>query len=264
MRHRLSEAVSSLDPAVAARLADCRRRGTVERLPLHAIAERGDAEAILAAAVTALDGETCGHKIGSTSEEVQRLLKSTGPMHAPVLREHVLASGATVPVPAGLLGVECEFGFEMARDFPADGESVTLERLESAVADCFTGLEIIGRRVTEDIPLTEMSSLADYGLNVAVVRGGPIPDWRRRDLSALSVVAACDGATAASGTGAKVLGHPLAALLWLAEALSGAGGRLRAGEIVFTGSCTGITEVAPGQTFEGRFAELPPVQVTFD
>ena len=108
-----------------------------------------------------------------------------------------------------------------------------------------------------------MSSLADYGLNVAVVRGGPIPDWQRRDLSALSVVAARDGATAASGTGAKVLGNPLVALLWLAEALSGAGGRLLAGEIVFTGSCTGITEVAPGQTFEGRFAELPPVHVTF-
>lgn len=263
MGRRLSEAGSSLDPPLAARLADCRRRGAVEPLPLHTIAERGDAEAILAAAVTALEGETCGHKIGSTSKEVQRLLRSTGPMHAPVLREHVLASGATVPVPAGLLGVECEFGFEMARDFPADGESVTLERLESAVADCFAGLEIIGRRVTEDVPLTEMSSLADYGLNVAVVRGGPIPDWRRRDLAALSVVAARDGATAASGAGANVLGHPLMALLWLAEALSGAGERLRAGEIVFTGSCTGITPVAPGQTFEGRFAELPPVQVTF-
>ena len=217
----------------------------------------------MAAAVAALDGETCGYKIGSTSEEVQRLLKCTGPIHAPVLREHVLASGATFSVPAGLLGVECEFGFEMARDFPADGESVTLEQLGSAIADCFTALEIVGRRVTEDIPLNEMSSVADYGLNVAVVRGGPIPDWRQRNLSALSVVAVCDGAMAASGTGAKVLGHPLVALLWLAEALSIAGGRLRAGEIVFTGSCTGITEVAPGQTFEGRFAELPPVQVTF-
>ena len=46
--------------------------------------------------------------------------------------------------------------------------------LGSAIADCFTALEIVGRRVTEDIPLNEMSSVADYGLNVAVVRGGPI------------------------------------------------------------------------------------------
>ena len=248
---------------MAARLADCRRRGAVERLPLHTIADRGDAEAFLAAAVAALDGEVCGYKIGSTSEEVQRLLKCTGPMYAPVLREHVLASGATFPAPAGLLGVECEFGFEMARDFPADGESVTLEQLGSAVAECFTALEIVGRRVTEDVPLNEMSSVADYGLNVAVVRGGPILDWRGRDLSALSVVAACDGATAASGTGAEVLGHPLVALLWLAEAMSVTDGRLRAGEVVFTGSCTGITKVSTGQTFKGRFAELPPVQVTF-
>ena len=259
MRRHLSEAVGSADPAAAARLADCRRRGTVERLPLHTIADRGDAEAFLAAAVAALDGETCGYKIGSTSEEVQRLLKCTGPIHAPVLREHVLASGATFSVPAGLLGVECEFGFEMARDFPADGESV-LSNSWGRRSRLFHGVEIVGRRLRQTFRLNEMSRSR---ITVDVAAPGRRFRVATANLSALSVVAVCDGAMAASGTGAKVLGHPLVALLWLAQALSIAGGCLRAGEIVFTGSCTGITEVAPGQTFEGRFAELPPVQVTF-
>ena len=39
------------------------------------------------------------------------------------------------------------------------------------------------------------------------------------------------------------------------------GERLRGGEIVSTGTCTGITRVAPGQTFEGRFANLPPIRL---
>ena len=257
------ERTKTLDSNTPETLAACRRSGAVEHIPLHEIADRAEAEAFQAAAVTALGGEACGHKIGSTSEEVRKLLNCREPNHAPILREHVLMSGTTFRMPAGLLGVECEFGFEMARDFPAEGDNLDLVGLQSAIADCFTSLEIVGRRVTEDIPLNEMSSIADYGLTVAVVRGGAIPNWDRQDLSTMSVVAVRAGLTAASGSGAIVLGHPLRALLWLAKSLSTTGDRLRAGEIVLTGSCTGITKVAAGQVFEGRFADLPPVQVIF-
>ena len=191
MRRHLSEAVGSADPAAAARLADCRRRGTVERLPLHTIADRGDAEAFLAAAVAALDGETCGYKIGSTSEEVQRLLKCTGPIHAPVLREHVLASGATFLVPAGLLGVmrvRLRDGAGLSCRWRVRDSS---EQLGSAIADCFRRSR---SRSTcyGDIPLNEMSSVR-LRLNVAVVRGGPIPDLATGGTSRVIGRAVCDG-----------------------------------------------------------------------
>jgi 2-keto-4-pentenoate hydratase len=143
----------------------------------------------------------------------------------------------------------------MARDFPASGDALELAGLRSAVAECFMGLELVGRRVTGDVPLNEATAIADYSLDVAVVRGAPIADWERRDLATLPVCAVVDGATVASGTGARVLGHPLNALLWLATALSRRGERLRSGEIVFTGTWTGITKVASGQLFQGHFAD---------
>jgi 2-keto-4-pentenoate hydratase len=253
-----------LDGRAAVALAECRRAGTIAHFPLHDLASRAEAEAFQQAAVTALGGEPCGYKIGATSVEVQRLLICQEPIYAPILREHVLANRATFRIPAGLLGLECEFGFVMGRDFPTSADRLDLFAPRSAIAECFIALEMVGRRVTPDVPLNEASSIADFALHVAVVRGEPIPDWESRDLAALPVRAVLDGVTVAEGTGATVLGHPLHALLWLAQALRKRGDRLRSGEIILTGTCTGVTKVAPGQDFAGCFADFPPVQVHLD
>jgi len=149
----------------------------------------------------------------------------------------------------------------MGRDFPIDAENMDVAALQSAIAECFVSLEIVGRRVGDDVPLTELSSLADFALDVAVVRGGPIHDWKHRDLAVMPVRAVLDGITMARGTGALVLGHPLNLLLWLAETLRKRGDHLRRDEVILTGTCTGVTKVAPGQLFAGFFADQPPVQV---
>lgn len=250
-----------LDIDAPVTLAECRRTGTVKHLPLHKLKSRTEAEAFQVAAVRALGGEACGHKIGATSVEVQQLLSCREPIHAPIVRQDVLVSGATFRIPAGLLGIECEFGFLMGRDFPISAKMSNIAALRSAISECFVALELVGRRVIADVPLNEVSSIADFALDVAVIRGEPIPDWERQDLAAMLVRAVLDGVTVASGTGAMVLGHPLNALLWLAETLRKHGDQLRRGEIILTGTCTGITKVSPGQSFSGCFADLPPVQV---
>src|SRR5216684_1091829 len=126
-----------LDDLAPAVLAACRRAGTISHLPLHELASRADAEAFQQAAVRALGGEPCGYKIGATSVEVQQLLSCREPIYAPFLREHVLASGATFRIPAGLLGLECEFGFMMGRDFPTSVDRLDLFAPRSAIAECF-------------------------------------------------------------------------------------------------------------------------------
>lgn len=242
-------------------LAKCRRGGTVSLLPLDKLASRAEAEAFQAAAVSALGGVPCGYKIGATSVEVQRLLSCHEPIYSPIISEDVLQSGSTFRIPRGLLGVECEFGFVMGRDFPGPAESSDIAALRSAIAECFVGLELVGRRLADDVPLNEVSSIADFALDVAVIRGLPIPNWGRYDLAAIPVRAVLDGVTVVQSTGAMVLGHPLNALEWLAETLRRRGCKLRTGEIILTGTCTGITKVSPGQTFDGCFADFSPVQV---
>lgn len=80
-------------------------------------------------AVTALGAVPCGYKIGATSVEVQRLLSCREPIYSPILSEDVLPSRSTFRMPAGLLGVEYEFGFVMDRDFPASAEATEHRRV---------------------------------------------------------------------------------------------------------------------------------------
>ena len=249
------------DATTPATLAQCRRAGTISNLPLHQLASRAEAEAFQIAAVRTLRRKSCGYKIGATSPATQQMLQCREPFYGPLARENLLSNGAAFRMPAGVLGIECEFGFRMAHNFPTPSEALTKANLRSAIVECFTALEIVGRRVVADVPLTEASAIADFALNVAVIRGEPIAQWQTHDLAAMPVLAMVDGINVAGGTGAQVLAHPLNALLWLAERLRSRGKMLRKGEIVLTGTCTGITKVAPGQTFEGRFCGQPPLRV---
>ena len=242
-------------------LAECRREGTVTHLPLHELENRAVAEAFQLAAIRALGGEACGYKIGATSVEVQRLLNCQEPIYGPILRGDVLTSGTTFRIPAGLLGIECEFGFRMGSDFHMSAGTSDTDAMRAAIAECFVALEIVDRRVDAQLPLNESSSIADFALDVAVVRGDSIPDWQRQDLGAMPVRAVLDGVTMASGNGSKVLGHPLNALLWLAEALSKCGEQLRSGDLILTGTCTGITKVEAGQVFTGCFGDCLAVRI---
>jgi 2-keto-4-pentenoate hydratase len=252
---------TQLSAATPVALAECRRAGTISELPLHKLGNRTEAGAFQVAAVKTFGGESCGYKIGATSPAVQQLLQCREPIYGPVLQENVLSNGASFRMPAGVLGIECEFAFRMGRDFPAPSDELNVSSLQSAILECFVALEIVGRRVVADIPLTELSAIADFALNVAVVRGEPIAEWQTQDLAAMPVLAMVDGVNAASGTGAQVFGHPLNALLWLARALQSRGMTLRKGEIILTGTCTGVTKVAPGQTFEARFSDYPPLRI---
>ena len=59
------------------------------------------------------------------------------------------------------------------------------------------------------------------------------------------------------------LGHPLEALTWLANDLSRRGYGLLAGQVVTTGTCTGMQYVPSGGTATADFAALGTVSVTF-
>jgi 2-keto-4-pentenoate hydratase len=64
----------------------------------------------------------------------------------------------------------------------------------------------------------------------------------------------------AIGTGDAVLGNPLNSVVWLAAKLGAYGRRLKAGEIVMTGSFTKQFPIAPGDRIETVFSGLGAVR----
>jgi 2-keto-4-pentenoate hydratase len=90
---------------------------------------------------------------------------------------------------------------------------------------------------------------ADFGLNHGLVCGAPVMPPPLDALADAVVVARVDGDEVGRGTGAEVLGHPLEALAWLTRQ----GCALVAGDLVSTGTCTGIAPIINGQRAEADF-----------
>lgn len=82
--------------------------------------------------------------------------------------------------------------------------------------------------------------------------GGPIANWRE-GLADVEVVLEVDGRQRRHGKGADVMGNPLTPLLWLVEKLRRWGLGLSAGEMISTGSTTGMLPVRAGQHVRAQF-----------
>ena len=109
------------------------------------------------------------------------------------------------------------------------------------------------------------SLIADNAIHGAFVLGEAIADWSSQDLAAQPARLLVNGAEVLSGAGDRALGHPLAALAWLANALSAQGRTLRAGDIVTTGLVTdGVHEAVSGDRLLAEFDGIGQVELRFE
>ena len=83
------------------------------------------------------------------------------------------------------------------------------------------------------------------------------------DLSLEGVVYEENGERVATAAAAEVLGNPLNSLAWLANALGGQGGKLRAGDIVMTGSISKVFRPKAGDSARASFTRLGSVSCRF-
>ncbi len=72
-----------------------------------------------------------------------------------------------------------------------------------------------------------------------------------------------NGVEKGAGTGSRALGDPLNVLLWLVNHLLARSMGLRAGDIVSTGTCTGLDSVHPGDVARADFGTLGAVEIEF-
>jgi 2-keto-4-pentenoate hydratase len=109
--------------------------------------------------------------------------------------------------------------------------------------------------------------VADDAVNGAFVYGPGLADWHGHDLATCPVELWINDRLVKQGAGANALGHPVNALVWLANLLAGplanATGGLKAGQIVTTGTCAGIWDAAAGDRAVARFGPCGAVELDF-
>ena len=245
-------------------LADARRAGTLlDDLPGGLPADEAGAYAVQRAAIAAYGERRVGYKIGATSPEAQALLKTDHPFRAPLFWPDCHDSDVAIEEPGyGLVGLEPEFALRLGADLPARETPYTLDEVRAAVATVHPAFEVIGLRLPSALFKNITVVTTDFGANVGFVAGDGVGDWQEHDLASIPVQAEIDGEEVATGSGANALGHPLNAVLWLANSLDVSEGGLAAGDWVSTGTCAGVVKIAPGQRAAANFGPFGQVRLT--
>ncbi|EKF22165.1 fumarylacetoacetate (FAA) hydrolase family protein [Mycolicibacterium hassiacum DSM 44199] len=203
-----------------------------------------------------------GHKVGLSSEAMQKMMNVDEPDYGHLLDTMQVFQDRPVQTSRYLYPrVEVEVGFILARDLP--GAGCTEEDVLAATEAFVPALELIDTRITDwKIKLCDTiadnASSAGWVLGEARVKPGDI------DIRNIDAVLTRNGEVVAKGRSDAVLGNPVTAVAWLARKVEGFGVRLKAGDIVLPGSCTKAFDATPGDEFVAEFAGLGAVHLSFE
>jgi len=209
-------------------------------------------------------GHAVGYKVACTNKRAQELVGTDTPFYGRLLSPFVYRSPARVNArDFSMRLVEGEFSFQLARDLPRKGAPYDRESIADAVATILPSIELVDTRYTDWTKMRLPSLIADNGCNSGWVGGKATEAWRHMDLASHEVRLRVNGSEKRGGSGAEVLGHPLNALVWLANTLCDQGKRLKAGDLVSTGVCTDIYLAEPGDHIVADFGVLGTAEVSF-
>ncbi len=210
-----------------------------------------------------LDWTVGGWKIAAMKEEMQKALRTDSPIYGRVffieptpftVKHAELAS----PIP------EVEYQAKLGADLPPRDKPYTVEEVTDAVASLHPGLELAECRFIHDAAFPPLPAiLADGAGSGTIVYGPAITDWKTRDIPGQEATLSSNGCLRRKGTAAVALDHPMMPLTWLANELSRAGIGMKAGQMVSTGTLTGMLAPKPGEDYLADFGPFGSVKLSF-
>jgi len=145
---------------------------------------------------------------------------------------------------------------------PLSGPGCHLGAVMAAIDFVVPAVEIIDSRY-RDFKFDLKSVIADNTSASRFVIGGRPRNLDELDLRTLGVVMEKNGGIVAMAAGAAVLGHPLAAVVMLANHLGARGQEIPAGTFIMTGGVTEAIAVQAGDNVAVRFQDLGTVSMRF-
>jgi 2-keto-4-pentenoate hydratase len=211
-----------------------------------------------------------GRKIGLTNPVVQAQFGVDRPDFGVLFESMACAPGSPIDGARTLQPkIEAEIAFVLAEDLT--GAMIGPAEVAAATAYVVAALEIVDSRIAGwDIGIVD--TIADNGSSGLFVLGDQRQELGRLDLAECAMTlrrvasggaGGSGGEVVSTGTGASILGDPLAAVAWLAAAVRDHGRPLRAGEVVLSGSLGPMVPVAPGDAFHAEISGIGQVSALF-
>jgi 2-keto-4-pentenoate hydratase len=201
-------------------------------------------------------GEVVGIKLGMTSKVKRDALGIREPVYGRITADMLVPPGLPITV-AELIHprAEPELALVVGRPIAPGADVATVLEAIDAV---HPAIEVADSRYAE--PFRLVDSVADNAGAARVVLGAPRKPAELADLHVLGCVFGFpDGFDTAAGGAA--MGHPAAALAWLAGALAARGDRIEPGTVVLTGGLTAAVPLRAGDRLTAEFDGLDTVEV---
>jgi len=185
-------------------------------------------------------------KAGGPSDKVE-------PTAAPIAAANVHLSPARLAAAGmNMIGVEAEIAYRVGHDIIGAERAIPERELAASVIEALVTIEICDTRLAGWQNTPPLWKLADFQNNCALVVGSGTRAWRRIDFRA-QPVELWIGRRSFAARGAHPWGDPFRLLPWTAAHCARRGRPLRAGDLVTTGSWTGLELARPGEEILARF-----------
>lgn len=162
-----------------------------------------------------------------------------------------------------LRGVEAEIAVRLGRDLPARGRPYTAAELASAIDAVLPAIEVVDSRYVAIEGQDAWSLLADGASNAGLVLGQGLGAALPLDLARQRAQLCFDDRVVVDATGGNAAGDLLRLLTWLANHVGDRAGGLKAGQVVTTGSFTGLLFADPGTRVRAVIEGIGEVALSF-
>ena len=204
-------------------------------------------------------GPIGGWKVGAKTATAE-------PTCAPLPASGILPTGTNLQlIPSSLRGIEVEVALRVRSDIHGSPQEIGALSLDDMFDAVFPAIEVVETRLADFVdadPFSQLADLSSHGALVVGAAAGVRP--AEVQLPQLRAILNFDGQSVADTIG----GNPAVDLLrlahWLASHCVQRGSPLRKGQIVTTGSCTGMLFAQSKQKVEGEIVSMGKVALSIN
>lgn len=202
-------------------------------------------------------GHVAGWKVGARTPRAE-------PTCAPLPAKLILPSPQRFPPGKfALNGVEAELAFTLARDLPPRDVAYEEAEMFAAVERVHPAIEVVDSRFSDIGTTDAWSLLADFQSNGALVLGAGVALPGAFGSGEQTVCLLVNDVEQVATPGRNPAGSLMRLLSWLANHVAIRSGGLRRGDVVTTGSWTGLRFFPAGTRVAAAFPGIGGVELAF-
>ncbi len=186
------------------------------------------------------------------------------PFAGPIYADEIYATGVKIPASnLFVIGIEGEIAFRLNKDLPARAAPYTREDILDAIEEMLPLIEVVDTRMVNGMEQDATFKMADNQSNAGIVIGAGVKGWEAVNATTVDVHLTANGKPLHSGKSTSPIEDMFDLMAGTVNVCAARNRPIRAGDIITTGSCTGIEFVEPGAEVVLEFPGIGRVEVSF-